>query len=835
MAWRDSRQSRRRLLLYSTSIVLGVAALIAIGSLGENLRQAIEAQAKTLLGADLAVLSNAAFGPEENRLLNSLGGTQAREVSFSSMVFFPKPASARLAQVRALQGDFPFYGSLDTDPKSAAAEFRSGSGVLVEDSLMKQFALVPGDQVKIGESLFAISGSLLKVPGEMAAFAAIAPRVYMALRALPRTELLRKGSLVRHKAYFKFAPSVDVPSVVNRLRPALSKLHLEVDTVEHRKRDLGRAMSNLYHFLNLVGFIALLLGGIGVASAIHVHVRQKLASVAILRSLGCTSVQAFAVYLAQGIGLGLVGVGAGIGLGIAIQMGLPAVLADFVPLEFSASVAWGAVAQGASVGFVICVLFALLPLLPVRRITPLAVLRAPLDSGQSSVRDPWLWACSGLIALGLITFSISQCQRWKHGLAFGLGVILAFVLLAGISKALIFVVKRQAHRIPVFAWRQGLASLSRPNNRTALVMLSLGLGTFLILTLYLLQQNLTRELLPGAQGMRPDAVLFDVQSDQVQGVVQLLKSQGLPVLQQTPVVTMRLAEVKGRTVEQIRKESGRGAPTWALRREYRSTYRGQLVDSERMVSGTWHQQVAPGTSPVPVSLEEGIARTLHVGLGDELVFDVQGLPVRTVVASLREVDWRRLQPNFFVVFPLGVLEDAPSFYVLVTRVGSSARSAQMQRALVQQFPNVSTIDLTLVVQTLDSLLNKIAFVVRFMALFTVGTGLIVLIASILSGRYQRLRESILLRTLGASRGQIRQMLVVEYLSLGSLASLTGILLSVTASWGLAMFVFNIQYHITLMPLLTALLAVSSLTVATGLLASRGVCDHPPLEALRAEA
>jgi putative ABC transport system permease protein len=297
---------------------------------------------------------------------------------------------------------------------------------------------------------------------------------------------------------------------------------------------------------------------------------------------------------------------------------------------------------------------------------------------------------------------------------------------------------------------------------------------------------------------------------------------------------MRLAAVKGRTVEQIRKDPQRTIPNWAVRREYRSTYRSGLVDSERLVTGTWHERVKGATSPVPVSVEEGLAKTLKVSLGDELVFDIQGVAIKTVVASLREVDWRRLQPNFFVVFPLGVLEEAPSFHILVTRVGSSVKSAELQRALVKRFPNVSTIDLTLVLQTVDSLLSKISFVIRFMALFTVGTGLIVLVASILAGRYQRLQESVLLRTLGASRRQILCILVIEYFTLGSLASLTGILLSVAASWGLAVFVFKIHYSFSITPLVVAMLVLSGLTVFTGLLTSRGICDHPPLEVLRSE-
>lgn len=833
MAWRDTRRSRARLLVYSSSIVLGVAALVAVGSLGENLRSAVEMQAKSLLGADLALVSNGPLSPEASDFVARLGGTQAREVSFTSMVFFPKTQSPRLAQVRALEEGFPFYGTFETVPQSAAAQFRTQGGALVEDSLMRQFAAEAGDPIKVGESVLRISGSLHKVPGEMAAFGALAPRVYIGFNELEKTGLLQKGSLIRRRVYFKFGPEVDVPQLVKRLRPQLERLQLQADTVEHRKRDLGRAMTNLYYFLNLVGFVALLLGGIGIASAIRVHVAQKLPTVAILRSLGCTAGESFAVYLAQGIGLGCIGVGLGAAVGIGIQMALPVVLADFVPIPLPSSLSVGALLRGVGVGFGVCFLFALLPMLAVRRVPPLAVLRVNVE-GAVKGRDVLVYVCYGLLVAGLVAFSISQSQRWEVGLGFAAGVGVAFGALALVAQAILRTVRRLTPRIASFSIRHGLASVHRPNNRTGLLMFSLGLGTFLILTLYLAQENLARQVLPGDSDARPDAVLFDIQADQRTGVTNVLHSLGLPVLQETPVVTMRLAEVKGKSAEQLRKDPRRPIAPWALRREYRSTYRENLEDTEKIVAGSWTGRVANGVSPIPVSVEDGIARTLHVGLGDELVFDVQGIQMRTVVASLREVDWRRLQPNFFVVFPAGVLEDAPSFFVVVTRAGASERSAEMQRAMVKEFPNVSTIDLGLVLETVDSILRKVSFVMRFMASFTVGTGLLVLVASLLTGRYQRLQESILLRTLGASRRQMGMILLVEYLALGALAALTGLLLAVASSWALARFVFKVDYVFLPWPLLASLVIVSGLTVLTGLATSRGICGYPPLEVLRRE-
>ena len=289
MAWRDSRRTRGRLFLFSTSIVLGIAALTAIGSFGRQLENAVEEQARTLLGADLVITAREPFNDSQDHFLESIGSNQAREVRFSSMVLFPKNQGTRLVQVRALFGSFPFYGRFETSPTSAAQEFRTGAGVVVEESLMTQFELAAGDRVKIGELTLPILGSLRKVPGESLVFSTLAPRIYMPMSELDKTKLLGEGSLVRYRVYYRFPPERDVKQLIREIREVANGFHWEYETVDQRKADLGRSMDNLYHFLNLVGFVSVLLGGIGVASALHSHVKERLGTVAILRCLGCTS------------------------------------------------------------------------------------------------------------------------------------------------------------------------------------------------------------------------------------------------------------------------------------------------------------------------------------------------------------------------------------------------------------------------------------------------------------------------------------------------------------------------------------------------------------------
>jgi putative ABC transport system permease protein len=486
--------------------------------------------------------------------------------------------------------------------------------------------------------------------------------------------------------------------------------------------------------------------------------------------------------------------------------------------------------RAAAAGFVICLLFALLPLLRVRTVSPLAVFRRDLE--HAPWRDPWLYVVYGLIVAGVVWFSLSQSREWRHGLGFAGGLGGALLVLFGVARAIVWSVRRlTSTRLP-FLWRQGLASLHRPNNRTLLLMVSLGLGTFLMLTLYLVQFSLVRELTPESQSDKPNAVLFDIQADQKDGVLRILKEQNLPVLDVSPVVTMRIQSVKGRPVRELLRDfRGRN---WVLRREYRSTYRGDLTDAERLVAGQWIARAAPDAEHIPVSIEESIVRELDLALGDEVVFDVQGIPIKTRLASVRKVEWRRVQANFFVVFPAGVLEEAPGFSIVTTRVKDSQQSAALQRAVVREYPNVSSVDFTLILRVIESIVSKISIGIRFSALLTVCTGVILLVTAVLNSRFQRLREVVLLRTLGASSAQVLKIQVVEFLLLGLLASLTGIALAVAAQWSLTTFMFKIGFAVPWAHLGLAMAVNSALAVSVGLLASRGVLHRPPLEVLRAE-
>lgn len=836
MAWRDTRFTRRQLALFTSSIVIGIASLVAIQTLRVNLLEAVDTQAKTLLGADLALNTRQEPTPEVEELLASIPGERAREVSFNSMAYFPRSQGTRLVQVRAVEGGFPFFGNLDTHPPEAARAYQDGALALVDETLLLQFEEAVGNSVRVGAVSFRISGGLRGIPGEVPTFSLIGPRLYIPLAYLEETRLIQPGSRVQYRFYYKLEPGTDVDQLLEGLSPRLEQAGMQVETVERRKASIGRPLRNLHRFLSLAAFVALLLGGVGVAGAIHVYMKQRLGVVAILRCLGATPRQTLAIFVVQAGALGLAGGLVGAAGGTAIQPLLPLVLGEFLPVEIPTSFSAAATLRGVGVGTGVALLFALIPLLSVRKVSPLLALRAEFEAGCRPERDPLKWLLYLILALSVLAFALAVLPERVYGLWFFAALVAVFGLLALLARGLVKLSRAVLPASWSYVWRQALANLYRPLNQTSVVMLSLGLSTFLMVTVYVTQSSVLEQVRMLGSGDKPNLVLFDIQSDQKEAVSRLVHSFGLPILQEVPIVTMRLASVKGRSVEEIQNDPENTIPRWALTREFRSTYRDRLIDSEELVAGEWRGRADHSSEePVPVSLEEGLAERMDLALGDELVFDILGVPVRTAVASLRRVDWDRVQTNFFVVFPEGVLEPAPQFHAVVTRSDSPAVAAQLQRAMVREFPNVSAVDLAAILVTVDQILGKISLVVRFMALFSILTGLIILAAVILSGRYQRLRESVLLRTLGATRRQIRQILLMEYFLLGSLAALAGVLLALGAGWALARFVFEIAFAAPLVPLISVFLVVVTLTVLVGMANSRGVSTRSPLEVLRADS
>jgi putative ABC transport system permease protein len=620
------------------------------------------------------------------------------------------------------------------------------------------------------------------------------------------------------------------------------RARINVRTVADTERDFTQAVAQLADFLSIIGLIALLLGGIGVASGVNAFVSAKIDTVAVLRCLGATSRQVLALYLVQAVAMGLLGATAGVLLGVGVQFLLPRVMGDFLPVDVTIALEPLPLLLGLATGVWVAMVFALRPLLALRRVSPLQAIRRNADPGAlpSEWRDPARLTVDVLLVGSILGIVLSRVEGWRNGLAMAGGILGVVVVLWLAATALIALARRSPRPSWPFPLRQGVANLHRPANQTRAVTLALGFGAFLLSTVYLVQANLLSRVQTTADASAGNLLFFDVQDDQAAPLDSLLRARQHPIVQQTPIVTMRVESINGRSVTALSADTTVRRAGWTLRREYRSTYRDSLQGSETVVQGRWfpspaERERARATNPdAPylVSIEQGVARDMAVTIGDTITWNVQGVPVRTVVHNLRTVNFARFEANFFVVFEPAALRRAPQQFVIVSNVPPGTAMAEVQRDVVRRFPNVSSLDLTLVRQTIGSIVDRVTLAIRFLGLFSLAMGVPVLFSAVAATRRARLREGVLLRTLGATRRQVARVLLAEYGALGALGALTGMVLSFGGAWAITRFVFDDPFDPAIGPTVLIAAGLLLLTMTIGVLTSRDVYRETPMMAIR---
>ena len=854
IAWRESRTARRRLLLYMSSISLGVAALVAIDSFTDNVSASVREQSRALLGGDVVLRARSPYSAGTRSLLDSLertGTGLAPITTFASMGMVPRSGNTRLVQVRAVGEAYPFYGEITTDPAGAWPRLHGGRHAIVDRSVLISLDAEIGDTLMLGTARFTSLATIRNVPGDAGVSAAIGPRIFIPDSYLQETGLLIFGSRAEYETLLKMPPGLSPARFAGRFNPRFSTdtPRVNLRTVAENELNLTQSIDQLGNFLGIVGLVALLLGGIGVASGVHAFVMRKIDTVAVLRCLGATSGQVLLIYVIQAAAMGLVGALAGAALGIAFQFALPAVLSDFLPVDVRVSLAPMAIALGLGVGVWVALIFSLRPLLALRRISPLQTLRRESDSTvmKRAQRDSAVMVVNFAIVASVLAIALARAGAVDRALGYAAAIGAAIGVLWGTAALLAMATRRFARSIRSFTLRQGVSNLHRPGNQTRAVILALGFGVFLMSTMYQVQHNLLRQLDLKLEQSRANVVFFDVQGDQEPGVDSIIRATGHAVVEKAPIIPMRIASINGEPVATIlakqdtaiREAHANGQQPseagvvrrqpWALRREFRSTFRAHQTTSEKLLEGKWF---VAGDTAAQISVERELASDLHLEIGDTITWNVQGVPITTRVSSIREVTWARFEPNFFVVFNPGEIERAPKQYALLIHVPTTAEVATVQRAVVQRYPNVSSLDLSLIQNTISDVLGKVTSAIRFMAVVCLGFGIPVLFSAVAATRRERLREGVLLKTLGATRRQVGRILLAEYALLGALGSLAGVLLSLAGGWALTRFVFESTFSPAVGPVLLVGAIMTALAIAIGMLTSREVFRQTPMVALR---
>jgi putative ABC transport system permease protein len=839
LAWREGRFARRRLLLYMSSISLGVAALVAIDSFGSNVTESVREQSRELLGGDVSLRSRSKFPAPIDSLVDSLaaaGNAIARVTSFPSMASAPRTSLTRLVQIRAVDRSWPLYGAVETAPANQAKTIHQRHAALVDHSVLVALGARVGDTITVGMSNFVIAATIERIPGDVGIASTIVPRVIVGSRYLAETRLLMFGSRSEREVLVRAAPSLGATRLAARLRPRVAKGSVRLSTATETQANVSEGFEKLTRFLGVVGLVALLLGGVGVASGVHAFVAAKIDVAAVLRCLGATSREVLLIYSLQAAAMGLVGAAIGTLLGVGVQLLLPHVASSILPVRVAIRLDPRAVTLGLAVGVWVAIAFALWPLVALRRVSPLQTLRREADEEalQLGRFDVMRVIVATALVASVLAIVFARTATPREGLGFSVAIAIAVAVLAG-SAALVSRGARLGLRSRwPFPIRHGISSLYRPGNQTRAVMLALGFGVFLVSTIYQVGGMLVRRFTIVADAAAANVVFFDAQPDQLAGLDSTVRANHWTVVQSIPIVTLRIAALNGRPVDSVLADPKRARnQSWMWRREYRSTWRDTVVASEQITAGRWFRPPTGAADTIPeVSIDADIASEMRLALGDTLTWNLQGVTLRTRVTSFRKINWAQFTPNFYAVFERQALDGAPTQYVLLARVPGDTAVARLQRDVVVRWPNVSSIDLSLIQRTIEGIVRQMATAVRFLAIFSVAMGLPVLFSAVAATRRARMREGVLLKTLGATRAQVRALLAAEYAALGAMGALTGLLLSVGGSWALARWFLEIDFVPSLLPLVAILLGMLALALAVGLLAGRDVFAGTAMDALR---
>jgi putative ABC transport system permease protein len=840
MAWREMRASWRRLLLFFLCIAVGVGSIVSLRSLVQNLKTSIVREARTYLAADAMVGVNQPWKPETRELLERCstlplveGHTEVIETQTMVRAAGDQSTQPVMAQLRGVQAQFPLYGEVQLAGGTRYSHtLLKDRGVLVSPNLLARLDLQVGDEVKIGQLRFTIRGVVEKLPGGGIG-GGLFPRAVVDWMDVKETGLMGFGGRVSYQWLFKARGGQD--------RALERELDREFRTARFDNFGSFRGLQDFMDdrlqraegFVGLVGLAILVLGGIGVASVMRVFVHQKLKTIAILKCLGGENRRVLGAYLAQALALSLAGSLAGLLLASVIALLIVHYAAGKLPVELESGLTWQAMAQGVSIGMLVALLFSLPLLLEIRQIKPILVLRQNTTARRR--RIDWLRLGTWVLILpGLFGVAIWQSGSLRYTAVF-MGIAVATVLVLGLAGTALMRLLRRVRHLPSFALRQGVSSLYRPGNQTRTILLTVGLGALFTIGVRIQQVNALNMFESNLKAVSWDMFLIDIQKDQRAAAEAAITRLGGATPTFIPLV-------QGRTVG-LKRAPGNlsDLPESDIRNALSGlrwfSYRPHLEENEKIVAGKFWEP-APGAEP-DISVEEGYARSLKLGIGDTMTFDIVGQRLDAKVTSIRRIEGRNSPlghlTNVTILFRPGALEAAPQIFMgAIKGPPPGAQRAQLQREFIEQFPNVILIDAFDTIAELRKRAGEFSFAISFIGGFVFLCGALILAGSVAMTKYQRLYEAAILKTLGAEKRLIIYITLIEYGVLGLLAGLIGSSAAIGLTWAICKYGMRIPWQFAPSANLTGVAVTLLLVIAVGVLSSWDVMAKKPLAILRAE-
>jgi putative ABC transport system permease protein len=849
IAAREMRSSRGKFFFVILSVAIGVAALTGVRGFSTSFRATLLNRARSIMAADLSARMFQQPTPEQQKGLDEIAtsGVEITQVTeLLSMASSPKTFDPLLVSLKAVDpAQYPFYGAVEL---ASAAQLRgvlNADTVVVADDLLVRLHLKVGDQLKIGTQVFRIASVVVNEPDRLSGSFAAGPRVFISRDGLEASGLLAPGSHAGQRYLFKVpkprngAPISD--KAVADLKARLEKLLPEAQIIDYRETNpaLTQGLDRATSLLSLMSLVALVLGAVGVAMAMRSHLQQRLDTIAIMKSLGARSGQIMKIYLLQTLLLGTIGGLLGVMLGVGVQLVFPVLLAKLINIDTDLHIQLGTVFTGLATGVLTTLLFTLPPLLDIRAVRPILILRRAVEDND----DPFVTAIwrkitknvaqigsAVLILAGLAAIATTLSDSVVVGKVFSLGLVAVLAVLLAASAAVLaglrfFLSKTRLH-LPS-AVRHGLANLYRPGNPSAALLAALGMGVMQITTVYLVQQAVVTELHISSAPNLPNVFLVDITNDEVAGIRTLLKSQSSVTAppELLPVVSSRILDIDGVPATQAKLKN---FPRRMLR-SINLTWSDDPPPGTKVVEGSWW--AVDEKHPV-VAIDQRPAERLGVKVGSHITFAAQDSQFVATVVALTKADGQHAYSRAEFILPQPALAGLPvvwygGFHANPAHVG------ELQRALYNAYPTVTVINVAQALETVRAVVIQITYVIQFLAAFSIFAGVIILASSIAGTRYRRIREVVVLKTLGATRAHIATVFSIEFAVLGLVAGLVGVTFANIIARVL-LTRLTVVYHFRWTSTVGVLLGTAVLTVMTGWLASHRILGQKPLEVLREE-
>ena len=845
IAWREMRSSLGKFLFVVLSVAIGVAALVGVRSFSSAFRGTLLERSRSIMAADLSARTAQQPTLVQTEGLNAVGyqGIRITPVTeLLSMAAAERTAAPQLVSVKAVDPSaYPFYGTVQLEPAGPLANVLNANTIVVAPELLTRMALRVGDQLKIGTKPFTIAALVINEPDRLSGGFIDGPRVLMSRQGLTESGLLIPGTHADQRYLFKFPAGgrgAASEEAITELKLRLARFLPDAQITDYRETnpELTTALDQATSMLSLIGLVAVVLGAVGVAMAMRAHLVQRLDTIAVMRSLGATSSEIIKIHLLQTLSLGIVGSLLGVILGIFVQLAFPALLGTLVNIRPPFHLDPHAILVGLAAGVGTTLLFSLPPLLDIRNVSPSLILRRAVDTTDETFAAGLLRRFRKniiqilalviiLISLSLLAARISNSSEIGKWFAFGLIAVLLVLFLASflVLGALRLLLAQTRLQLPS-TLRHGLANLYRPGNPSASLLAALGIGVMQIMIVFLTQHAVVQRLQVNSASDLPNLFLIDIANDQIDGMRILLQSTPgiITTPELLPIVSSHIMSIDGTAAGQIKMEN------------INLTYMDDLPAGATVTEGSWWtaEQAQGAPAHAMVAVAKNRADNLGIHLGSTIKFATQTKDVEATVAAFTKSDGQHAYSRADFILPRSLLGQESAVWYGGVRVAASGLEP-LKRDLYTVYPTVTVVDVAQALETVRSIVVQTIKVVQFLAAFSIFAGAVILASAIAGTRFRRIRETVVLKTLGASRARVISIFSIEFAVLGLVAGLVGIVFANVIVY-LVLRALGIPSRIEWLLNLVGLVLTAGLAIGTGWIACLRILSQKPLEILREE-